>query len=102
VRTRAGITIDVLSVRAPSGTVVELRCRGDRCPLVRRTVVSRGRIVRFRDLGGRPLVRVTLDVRATKPGYVGKFTRFRLRPGRFPLRSDACIVPGRSAPTACA
>jgi hypothetical protein len=102
VRTPAGITIDLLSVRAPSGTVVKLRCRGDRCPFVRRRVVSRGPILRFRDLGARPLVRVTLEVRATKSGYIGKFTRFRFRPGRFPLRSDACLMPGRSAPTACA
>jgi hypothetical protein len=97
----AGITIGVLSVRAPSGTAVELRCRGERCPYVRKRIISAGSTVRFRGLGGRALFAVTLEVRATKRGYVGKFTRFRLRQGRFPLRSDACLAPGRSTPSAC-
>ncbi len=101
VLTRAGIKVQLLSIRAPAGAVVTLRCRGERCPLVRRRAVSQGRTISFRRLGRRALVGVTLQIRVVKPGYVGKFVSFRLRAGRFPLRRDACLMPGRSAPSAC-
>jgi len=37
----------------------------------------------------------------TRGDAVGKFTRFRIRRGKAPLRADRCLVPGSSRPVAC-
>ena len=37
-----------------------------------------------------------LDVRVTKTGQIGKFTRIRVRSGRAPSRLDRCLARGKS------
>jgi len=102
------VRVRVLSVRAPVGARISVRCRGRACPL--RSVVRRVRprgsrtsaTVTFRQLTARRLPSGTrLEVRVTMPGHIGKYTSFRLRGGTSPRRSDRCLVPGRWAPAPC-
>lgn len=62
-----------------------------------------GPAVTLRSFAGRSLpVGTTVDVRATKPGFVGAFARITVTglPKGVTI-SHACLAPGASAPTSC-
>jgi hypothetical protein len=110
---RRGARIRRLTVNAPPGTAVKVRCAGRGCPFKRvlRTVSSRvkagrvlppSRILRVRRLEGELLrPRTTLRLFVTRAGAVGKFTRFRILKAKPPSRTDKCLVPGSGAPIPC-
>jgi hypothetical protein len=92
-----GSRIVLWSVTAPRGATVEVRCRGPRCPLRRRSFKP-GRI--------RPLQRylpagVAITIRVTQRGFIGKYTRVVIRSRKAPKRRDACLFPGRTGPRPC-
>jgi len=102
------VKVTVLSVRAPVGARVTVVCRGRSCPVRRtsRTIAAKGRrtvqTVTFTRLRNKRLAAGTvLEVRVTRAGRVGKYVRFRFLSGRAPKRSDRCLVPGSSTPSAC-
>lgn len=84
--------LQTLSVRAPSGSRVESRCRGRGCPYRRRvTRVASGRgAVSLAALRGRYRAGVLIEVFVTQPERLGKYTSLRTRRGKPPLRSDGC------------
>lgn len=99
--TGRGARIELLAIQAPQGARIEVTCRGRSCP-ARRAVAAAGRrsvrIPRFQ----RPLTAgAVLEIRVTKPGTIGKYTRFSIRKGKSPLRRDMCVRPGRRAPIRC-
>jgi hypothetical protein len=111
--TRRGARIRLLTVRARPGASVRITCRGRGCPFgqLRKTIsasvregrpLPRTRLVRIRRLERR-LLRpgATLRVFITAAGTVGKYTRFRIRTARTPLRTDMCLVPGSIRPLGC-
>jgi hypothetical protein len=34
-------------------------------------------------------------------GFIGRFTRFKIRAGKAPKRTDLCLHPGTRKPSAC-
>jgi hypothetical protein len=44
---------------------------------------------------------VILEIRVSKPGQIGKYTRFAVRRGRLPVRLDTCLEPAGIKPMAC-
>jgi hypothetical protein len=44
---------------------------------------------------------ITLEIRVSKAGEVGKYTRFVVRRGKLPLRVDTCLAPAGVKPMAC-
>ena len=98
---RRGMRVTLLGVRGPKGMRVAVRCRGRDCPWRRRSVHARDGGVRFQRLQHRLRAGTVIEVFATRPGAIGKYTRFRLRRGRAPARVDACVVPGAKRPSAC-
>jgi hypothetical protein len=44
---------------------------------------------------------VKIEVYVTKPGMIGKFTRFTIRKGKAPSRIDRCLMPGSTKPVRC-
>ena len=44
---------------------------------------------------------VSLEIRVSKPGEIGKYTRFAIRRHRLPVRVDACLRPTSPKPVAC-
>ena len=92
-----GSRIVLWRVKAPRGAKIDVRCRGPRCPLRRRSFSS-GRI--------RPLERylpagVAITIRVTRPGFIGKYTRVVIRSRKPPRRRDACLFPGDRRPRPC-
>jgi hypothetical protein len=94
---KAGAWIELFRVVAPRGAAVAVTCRGTGCPL-RRLSLRPGRIrqlERFLPVG------VTITIRVTRTGYIGKYVRFVIRSHAAPKRTDSCLLPGRTRPTRC-
>jgi hypothetical protein len=102
--TKKGARLSLFTVRAPARSTVQIRCKGTSCPF--RTQSSKAgvkdRTVKIKHLVGRALrAGVVIEVRVTGSSRWGKFTRFRIRQAKAPLRSDSCLRPGRSTPVKC-
>jgi PKD repeat protein len=106
--TSSGTRVRFLSVDAPRGAKVSIRCSGRGCPFAKNVrLAGRGpqaraaKRVRVRSLERllRPGVRVRIFV--TAKDSIGKYTRFRIRRGKTPARADRCMNPGSWRPVRC-
>jgi hypothetical protein len=109
---REGTRASRVTVDAPEGSTVVVRCRGRGCPVRHQTrIASSGkfeteakglRSIRFRRFERR-LLRpgLVLKVFVTKGGTVGKYVRFKVRRRRAPLRTDGFVGFGSTTPIAC-
>ena len=93
--TTNGANIQVLSVKAPKGAKITVKCSGKGCPRksVATATATKGvtRIAQFqRVLPAGIKLRITI----AKPAYISKVTTITIRKGKAPLRSDQCQVPG--------
>jgi hypothetical protein len=100
------VQIQRLAVSAPTGAAARVTCRGGRrkgCPrTASKTRATRGSTyVRFSNAERTLRGGAKIEVRVTKPGLIGKFTRFSVRSRKVPLRSDACLPPGTSRSSPC-
>jgi hypothetical protein len=92
--TTTGARIRFLSVRAPVCSRVTAICRGRTCPFKRYTRVVGRQGARVRPLTGKALrAGVRLELLVTKPDRVGKYTRFTIRRGKPPARTDRFQLP---------
>ena len=98
-RTSARITL--LTVSAPAGSQVSIYCAGRSCPRKRLAVRAGRKLVRVRRFERRLRAGTVLRIYVTKPGFVGKYTRFQIRRGRSPLRTDLCAQRPASTPRRC-
>jgi PKD repeat protein len=102
---RFGARISRLTVLAPVGARIELRCSGRRCPA--RTLVKAVRgagataTVRLRSLERQLPAGTVIGILVTEPGRVGKSTTFRIRRSKVPLRTDGCVMPGARSAARC-
>jgi hypothetical protein len=97
--TPSGARIQVFSVRAPRNALIRARCRGRSCPdRVRRRLGGHRRI---RELERVLAAGTVVTVRVMRPGNFGKFTRFVIRRGRPPARTDRCLRGVAPAPVPC-
>ncbi|HEV7460093.1 MAG TPA: hypothetical protein VGN78_06130, partial [Solirubrobacteraceae bacterium] len=106
--TGLGVNLRLVSAEAPAGSRVTLTCRGRTCPRRSETRVAPGsasvgrlRVVTFPRFARSLRSGVVLEIRVTKSGRIGKYTRFVIQRNRAPRRSDSCLLPGGSAPKAC-
>ena len=100
--TSTGARLDLLTVSAPRGAKVGVRCRGGGCPYKRASTTSKGKSVSFRKLRRSFKAGAIIEIRVTKDGYIGKFTRIRIHAGRRPSRVDRCLNPGQpNKPISC-
>lgn len=97
--TRRGARITVLSVRAPRGTRISLRCKGDGCP--RRALAVATSLIRLRKFERELNAGTRLEIRVTRAGYIGTHTLIRIRRGKPPARIDRCLYPGSVTPRRC-
>lgn len=98
--TDSGATLSMLSVNAPKGARVGVRCHGSACPYKRAATRASG-LVKFRRLQRAMPAGTVIAVRVTRRGTIGKYTRFRVRRGERPARLDRCLKPGDSKPDPC-
>jgi hypothetical protein len=98
--TARGAMIDALSVRGPRSLKISVRCHGRGCP--RRSLArTAAKVTRLKAFEGFLPAGVRLEVRVTRPGFVGKHTLIRIRRGKAPIRRDRCLFPGSGRPRAC-
>ena len=101
---RSGTRFRVLSVNAPQGATVTVRCKGRGCPFKASSrSATAARQVRIRKLERRLLrAGATIRIFVTKPGSIGKYTSIRIRGGKPPRRSDRCLMPdSNTKPVKC-
>ena len=105
-RTRAGIKLKLLSVRASAGARISVKCTGHGCPLksLSRTAAA-GKVgsapIEFKRFERFLRSGVVLEVRVSKAGAIGKYTRFAIRRNKLPARSDSCLGSAAGKPIAC-
>jgi PKD repeat protein len=99
--TRDGARISVLSVRAPRGSRVRVRCEGKGCPVGSVATTAATRLVRFRKFERMLRAGIRLKLFVRQADRIGKYTRFLIRAGAPPKRLDLCLFPGRTRPGRC-
>jgi PKD repeat protein len=101
-----GVRLSRLAVKAPPGSSITVSCSQARCPAKegRRIAPSRSghsswlpfrRFERFLPAGA------ILQVRVSKSGKIGSYTRFHVRRRKLPVRSDSCLDLAGATPIAC-
>ena len=98
---RDSARIRVLSVRAPRGSRVRVRCEGRGCPVGSVVTTAATRLVRFPKFERRLRAGIRLKLFVRQADRIGKYTRFLIRRGAPPKRLDLCLFPGRTAPARC-
>jgi hypothetical protein len=105
--TASGVKLLRLKVQQlPAGARITVRCKGRGCPIksVRRVAVSNKRgvaPVEFRRFERSLRFGVTLEILISKPGEIGKYTRFSIRRGKLPERVDMCLDQAGVKPRVC-
>jgi hypothetical protein len=98
--TPAGARVTMLTVRAPRGAKITVRCSGKHCP--RKRYARATRIVHLKPYQRLLRGSVRLVISVTRKGFVGKQTTITLKPGKAPVRRDLCLYPGAKRAKACA
>jgi PKD domain len=105
------VEIRLLTVQAPVGATVAVRCRGRGCPGNSTDVVVTSRrskdrsgdlvAIAFRRFERALQAGATLQITVFERGEIGKYTRFGVRRGKLPVRLDTCLGPTRATPIVC-
>ena len=98
---RGRVRITLLTVRAPEASQVSIYCTGRSCPRKRLAIRAGKKVVRVRQFERRLRGGTVLKIYVTKPGFVGKYTRFRFMSKRVPLRADRCANTPGTQPRDC-
>ncbi|MCW3028076.1 MAG: hypothetical protein JWN81_1287 [Solirubrobacterales bacterium] len=108
--TSAGVNLSVITAQAPPGARVRLTCRGRGCPTrseSRLVGSSSGKrragmvVLVFRRFERSLTAGVILEIKISKPGTIGKYTRLTIRHGKLPTRVDSCLDASGFKPIAC-
>jgi hypothetical protein len=104
--TRRGIRLKLLRVQASAGAQITVTCRGRGCPVksLKRLAASANAGVSAYTFGRlqRPLrAGVVLEIRVSKSGQIGKYTRLTVRRSKLPQRIDRCLDPAGVKPVVC-
>jgi PKD repeat protein len=98
---KRGTRVRRLSVRAPAGSKVFVRCRGRGCPVKRAAKLVKRSTVRVRAFERLLRPGTLLEVLVRRGDQMGKYTSFRIRPKRVPKRIDGCLPPSASRGVTC-
>jgi len=98
--------VDTLKVKGiPSGATVTVTCSGGGCPKkgFRRRLTRRAALLDVRRTYRSARLRsgARLELRITRPRYIGRVVRFTMRRGALPKAASLCLPPGRTKPEAC-
>lgn len=97
-----GARITLLTVRAPRGSRIEVRCAGRGCGKRSQRVRTKRSVTRLRSFERYLRTGASLTIRVTKGSrYAGKHTVLSFRSGAAPKRVDRCSLGDTSKPVAC-
>lgn len=109
--TSYGAKVSLLTVQAPIGATVRVTCAGHGCATKsesrvaaassKATAPSGAVSLTFKRFERALRAGVTLQIRVTKAGEIGKFTSFAIRREKLPVRTDACLLSASTKPSAC-
>ena len=107
--TSVGVKLSQLTVQAPVGATVTVRCRLLRCGLHAQRQLARASrrhkrssvVLAFHRFERALRAGVVLEVRVFKAGRIGKYTRFSIRKHRLPTRLDECLASTNPKPIGC-
>jgi hypothetical protein len=109
--TRSGVKLTLLSVLASPGALITVQCKGRSCPVKAQAVKVLSHVakankrlpafIEFRRFERSLAAGVNLEIRVSKAGVMGKYTRFAVRRGKLPLRFDACLAGVGVRPVGC-
>jgi hypothetical protein len=91
--------VTLLTVRAPKGAQISVRCTGNACPRKRYALATR--LVHLKPYQRLLRGNVRLVISVTRKGFVGKQTTITLRTGKAPTRKDLCLYPGAKRAKKC-
>jgi PKD repeat protein len=96
-------TVRRLSITAPRGATVRVRCRGRGCPRTLASSVARDsrRALRVRRFERRLRAGARLEIYVTRKNRIGSYTRFTIRRGAAPRRFEACVRSYPHKPVKC-
>jgi hypothetical protein len=97
--TASGARVTMLTVRAPRGSRISVRCTGRGCP--RKRYARTTALVHLKPYQRLLRGNLRLEISVTRRGFVGKRTIIVLRKGKAPTRRDLCLYPGVRAAKAC-
>jgi hypothetical protein len=107
IETSFGVRLGALRVQQlPLGAKISVRCRGRGCPIKFATRVAKAgkrgvTPVEFPRFEQGLRFGVVLEIMVSKPGEIGKYTRFVVRRGKLPERVDMCLNPAGAIPFVC-
>jgi large repetitive protein len=104
--TSKGVRIKLLSVQAPAGAKISVKCRGRGCPSKLESRVASSSavgvtVIEFRHFERALRAGIVLEIRVSKAGQIGKYTRFHIRRNKLPQRLDTCLSVAGVNPTKC-
>jgi hypothetical protein len=106
--TSSGVRLRLLTAQAPFGARVTVSCRGRGCPAKSEGQVAASSkskagtvVVEFRRFERSLRAGVVLEIRISKSGEIGKYTRFVVRRGKLPERADMCLDATGVSPLVC-
>jgi PKD repeat protein len=95
-----GMRVKRLSVRGPRGALVVVKCRGKGCGVKRRRKrIKQGTAVRFKTYHRYLRAGIKLEIYVRKANTIGDYTRYKIRAGTFPVRTDRCLPVGKIKPS---
>jgi hypothetical protein len=97
--TASGARVTMLTVRAPRGAKITVRCRGTHCP--RKRLARATALVHLKPYERLLRGNMQLEISVTRRGFVGKRTVITLRTGKAPTRRDLCLYPGVRRAKSC-
>jgi len=110
-RSLGRVRLKVLSVEAPVGVTVSVSCTGKGCPVRSQARLvpkpkAKGKAASLPTLAFPSFERslppgVSLVIRISHAGEIGKYTKFTIRRGKLPVRSDACVSSTDVKPVSC-
>jgi major membrane immunogen (membrane-anchored lipoprotein) len=104
--TARGAKITLLTVEAPVGATVTVVCHGRGCPVkptsrIASSTVGGVGLIEFHRFERALRAGAVLEIRIFESGEIGKYTRFQIRRGKLPERTDSCLSSTGAQPMSC-
>jgi PKD repeat protein len=93
-----GMRVKTLTIEAPRGALVTVKCRGKGCGVSRRRKHVKRSTVRFKTYERFLRAGTKLEIYVRKPKMIGAFRRYTIKAGKFPVDIKRCLPVGKDTP----
>lgn len=98
---KGNVKVSKLLIRARRGSVVDVTCKGRKCPFITQQRQMLRNSLRLGFLERKLKAPLTLTLKIQRRANLGKFVRYKLRRNASPLRTDACLDQEFGTRTTC-